>query len=361
MAMEAKGDQLMHEGAAALKKWSLFGGTEKYEDAADKFQRAGHAFKAGKAWASAAKAYESAAKAFQSAKSESDVATCFIEAARAHIKAGDAKTATELLETEALPRMVDAGRLSQAAKLHQEVAEMMEDEGQFEGAMDNYQKSADLFNAENAGSTASKCLAKIGHIAAQCDPPDFERAAAVFASVGADCLNSNLLKFSAKGYFFCSTICTLARGDIVAAEGDLNKFKEQDYTFSGACPRARRPLVARAPAAPPPPRARRSPPARRPLAARAPAAPPPPRARRSPPSAARPPAARPPARPPAGSRECKLLDDLCAAFKDGSVDAFTDAVYSYDQISKLDPWKTSVLLKVKQSIQKASGQGDDLT
>lgn len=63
----------------------------------------------------------------------------------------------------------------------------------------------------------------------------------------------------------------------------------------------------------------------------------------------------------AGSRECKLLDDVCAAFKDGNVDAFTDAVYSYDQISKLDPWKTSVLLKVKNSIQKASGQGDDLT
>jgi hypothetical protein len=36
-------------------------------------------------------------------------------------------------------------------------------------------------------------------------------------------------------------------------------------------------------------------------------------------------------------------------------------VYSYDQISKLDPWKTSVLLKVKTSIQKASGQSDDLT
>jgi alpha-soluble NSF attachment protein len=162
--------------------------------------------------------------------------------------------------------------MSQAAKQYQELAEMMEDEGQYEGAMENYQKSADLYNAENAGSTASKCLAKIGHIAAQMDPPDFERAAAVFASVGADCLNSNLLKFSAKGYFFNSVICTLARGDIVAADGDLNKFKEQDYTFSGC-------------------------------------------------------------------RECKLLDDLAAAFKDGSVDAFTDAVYNYDQISKLDPWK----------------------
>ena len=52
---------------------------------------------------------------------------------------------------------------------------------------------------------------------------------------------------------------------------------------------------------------------------------------------------------------------MCAAFKDGNMDAFTDCVYSYDQISKLDPWKTSILLKIKNAIQKASGQGDDLT
>ncbi len=100
-------------------------------------------------------------------KSESDVATNYIEASRCYIKAGDPKTATVILETEALPRMVDAGRLSQAAKLHQEVAETLEEEEQREEAMLHYQKAADLFNAENAASTASKCLVKIAFLAAQ--------------------------------------------------------------------------------------------------------------------------------------------------------------------------------------------------
>ena len=63
----------------------------------------------------------------------------------------------------------------------------------------------------------------------------------------------------------------------------------------------------------------------------------------------------------AGSRECKLLDDICEATKDGNVDAFTDAIYSYDQISKLDPVRTSLLLKIKSDIQKAKGEGSDLT
>ena len=50
--MEAKGDQLMHEADAALKKFSfgaMFGGgNEKYEDASDKYKRAGNAYKASK-------------------------------------------------------------------------------------------------------------------------------------------------------------------------------------------------------------------------------------------------------------------------------------------------------------------------
>jgi hypothetical protein len=35
----------------ALKKWSFFGGSDKYEDAAEKQQRAGNAYKAAKACA----------------------------------------------------------------------------------------------------------------------------------------------------------------------------------------------------------------------------------------------------------------------------------------------------------------------
>lgn len=186
---------------------------------------------------SAGKAYKSAAENFQKAKQESEVAQCFIEAARAYIKAGDLGQATTLLETEALPRMVDAGRLSQAAKLHEEVAGMFETEGAWAPAMENYQKAADLFQAENSASTASKCLAKVAHLAAQLDPPDYEKAAEVFASVGRDCMSSNLMKFSAKGYFLQASLCNLARGDIVAAEEQFERFKEQDYTFEGASQR----------------------------------------------------------------------------------------------------------------------------
>lgn len=58
------------------------------------------------------------------------------------------------------------------------------------------------------------------------------------------------------------------------------------------------------------------------------------------------------------SREDELLEAVLKAMEKGDAEAFTDAVYKYDQISKLDPWKTSLLLKMKNGIR---AEEDDLT
>jgi len=50
-------------------------------------------------------------------------------------------------------------------------------------------------------------------------------------------------------------------------------------------------------------------------------------------------------------RECKLLEQVVAAYENLDVEAFTQAVVEFDSISKLDAWKTSVLLKIKNSIK----------
>jgi len=55
-------------------------------------------------------------------------------------------------------------------------------------------------------------------------------------------------------------------------------------------------------------------------------------------------------------RECKFLKDIIAAYENYDVEAFTQAVVEFDSISKLDAWKTSVLLRIKNSI-KSEDQG----
>jgi len=51
------------------------------------------------------------------------------------------------------------------------------------------------------------------------------------------------------------------------------------------------------------------------------------------------------------SREYKLLKALIAACEDRNPDSFTDAVRDYDSISRLDQWYTSILLRIKKTIE----------
>jgi len=56
----------------------------------------------------------------------------------------------------------------------------------------------------------------------------------------------------------------------------------------------------------------------------------------------------------ASQRECKFLEAIVEAADRADPESFTDAIVEYDSISKLDQWKTSLLLVVKKAI---SGEG----
>ena len=58
----------------------------------------------------------------------------------------------------------------------------------------------------------------------------------------------------------------------------------------------------------------------------------------------------------ASQREHQLLVDLQAAIQAGDQDAFTDKLYLYDQMSKLDKWKTAILVRVKGQIEEADNE-----
>jgi len=53
----------------------------------------------------------------------------------------------------------------------------------------------------------------------------------------------------------------------------------------------------------------------------------------------------------ADSRECKLIKKLIEAMEEQSVDTFSDAIREYDSISRLDQWYTTMLLRVKKTIE----------
>jgi len=52
-----------------------------------------------------------------------------------------------------------------------------------------------------------------------------------------------------------------------------------------------------------------------------------------------------------GTREYRFANSLLEAVEAGDVGAYTGAVVEFDRITKLDNWKTGILLKIKKSIQ----------
>ena len=48
-----------------------------------------------------------------------------------------------------------------------------------------------------------------------------------------------------------------------------------------------------------------------------------------------------------------MLVDLIQTIEQGDQDAFADRLFQYDQLSKLDKWKTTLLLRVKGNIEEA--------
>lgn len=205
----------------------------------------------------------------------------------------------------AVALLIDAGRLTQAAKLSKECAELFENEevSTDEGkssivlAIESYEQAAELFNMEDSKSSASTCLAKVAELcSAALDPPDLLRAAKLYEDLGRRCLDSNLLKFNAKGYFLQAIFCHLANNDAVGASQALGRYEGLDYTFGE-------------------------------------------------------------------SREGKFCRSLIECVEGFDVEGFATACYEFDRISKLDPWKTSMLVKVKRTIEDETGggaEGDDV-
>lgn len=57
------------------------------------------------------------------------------------------------------------------------------------------------------------------------------------------------------------------------------------------------------------------------------------------------------------SREGKLCEALCQAFDDFDPGAMATACMEFDRVSKLDAWKTQILVKVKRNIEEMGGGG----
>lgn len=290
-----KGDAFLSEAKSTLAKktWFASAAEQKHEDAAELYKKAANAFKVGGFFTDAGDAYGRAAVIFQDKLANGMEASKSLTESGHCYKKSDPKKAIAAYR-ESISMLCDAGRLSQAARLSKETGELFENDDEEDSAalaIESYQQAADLYDMEQQKSQASQCLVKVAELSsAALDPPEFLQAAQLYEKLGKDCLDSNLLKYNAKGYFLQSILCHLANQDSVGAEKAMSMFNSLDFTFRE-------------------------------------------------------------------SREGKFADGLVTCVNGFDDEGFATACYEYDRISKLDPWKTTILLSVKKSVE---GGGDGL-
>ncbi|KAL1559292.1 alpha-soluble NSF attachment protein-like [Salvia divinorum] len=223
----AKGADFEKKAEKKLSGWGFFG--SKYEDASDLFEKAANSYKLAKSWDQAGAVYVKLANCHLKLDSKHEAANSYAEAAHCY-KKSNIRESISCLE-QSVNLFLDIGRLNMSARYYKEIAELHEQEQNFEQAIDYYERAADLFQSEDVTTSANQCKQKVSQFAAQLE--QYQKAIDIFEEIARQSLNNNLLKYGVKGHLLNAGICQLCKGDVVAINKALERYQELDPTFSG--------------------------------------------------------------------------------------------------------------------------------
>jgi len=230
---EQKAKELIAEAEKKLNSsksflGGLFGGASKQDEALECYGRAANLYKMAKKWSAAGQTFSTVAQHHSKLGNKHDAATNYVDAANCY-KKSDPKEAVSCL-TKSIDIYTDMGRFTIAAKHHQTIAEIYEsDIADLDKAINHYEKSADYFRGEESNAAANKCMLKVAQYAAQLE--NYPRAIEIYEQVAASALESSLLKYSAKEYFFRAALCHLCV-DSLNAQHAVQRYEEQYPAFA---------------------------------------------------------------------------------------------------------------------------------
>ena len=123
----------------------------------------------------------------------------------------------------------DIGRFTMAAKHHQTIAEIYEnDPSNYAKVIQHYEQAAQYFMGEESNSSANKCMLKVAQYSAELE--NYEKAINIYEQVAQSSLESSLLKYSAKEYLFRAAICHLCV-DYLNAQHSLDRYIQMYPAF----------------------------------------------------------------------------------------------------------------------------------
>ncbi|KAJ2965134.1 hypothetical protein NQZ79_g42 [Umbelopsis isabellina] len=286
---ETQARALVEQAKQQLGSWSfVWSSSNNLESAAELYIKAGNNFQLVSLWKDAGDAYSEAAKLYKRADhSNFEAAQAFEKAAKSYKKVSPKDALMAMIAAIALDKASGSFRI--AARHSEEVAQLYE--GQIDDqqkAYDYYEEAAHLYHMDNSPTLANRCTLKTAEIGAILG--QYEQAATKFEEVAYASVDDTLLKWSAKEYFFQAGLCHICTK--VSPMTTENPIGARKYMEKYADAHIGFDTT----------------------------------------------------------REYDLLNKVIQSVEDDDVDAFTQHVFDYDKLSKLDNWKTTILLRIKRSL-----------
>lgn len=235
---QKRADESMKKAEVKAKKKGFlgWGETSNKEEAAELFHAAGVDYKVASCFDASGRAWTRCAEMHSILKNKHDELTAYVEAAKVYAQCDT--TAAVNAYMRAAEMSMDTNRISQAAKHFKEIGDLHEKEFQWGKAVDAFKQAADFFHMENQSSNANQCLIKVAQFRAQYlakeDMSQWAPAIQIYERIGKESAGNNLLKYSAKKYFFAAGLCRLAAGQPTAeVEDALIQYQMDDVAFKG--------------------------------------------------------------------------------------------------------------------------------
>lgn len=203
---------------------------------------------------------------------------------------------------EAKSLYAQEGRLSECAKLAKRRAEIFEKAEIIDLMLESYAEASELFDGEDQKGETRNCKLKIAHYKALIEEKDaINEAIEIYEEVAKESLESNLLKWSVKQYYLKALLAALvlAANNLGKTVDDVRE-KRAEYCSLDATFEE--------------------------------------------------------------TREDNLIVGCTDAIDEGDLEAFATACNEFDEITKLDSWQTTLLLRAKNGIDNplgADGPSDD--
>jgi len=228
----AEGDALMAKANKKLDKW--FGGSKKYDRAAELFEQAAAAYKMNDNWEEASNALVKVAEIQEKHLKDA------LEAAHKYTDAGmclarvDIDGAMRLLEM-AIQIHTAESRLGAAARVWKELAQLLEDEEKNQQAIEAWRKAADCHEAEGTMANCIQILLRMAELHVR--EYQFKKASKLYERCAEIAVDKNINKGAIRDYQYnallCQFVVSARKGNLKNMHSLFSRLLDTDRQFTG--------------------------------------------------------------------------------------------------------------------------------